>query len=61
MKFKLEIDLENDAAQSPSDVLAMLRDVEARLDDLGDDWGRLGGGDIRDANGNRVGYWRRTR
>lgn len=55
MKFKLEIELGNDAMQTPSDVRRALREIAAtaRFPVAGEeDEGRIG-----DENGNTVGRW----
>ena len=55
MKFTLEIELGNDAMQSPYDVAKALQVIaeDLRRNGFADE----GTGVIRDANGNRVGTW----
>lgn len=52
MKFKLEIELGNDAMQDQHDVAKVLRDV---ANHLGGPYGLSG--KIKDDNGNTVGRW----
>lgn len=60
MKFKLEIELENDAMQDQHDVAKALKDVAERLNKLvSTRFGPYGlEGKIKDLNGNTVGKWK---
>ena len=61
MKFKLEIELGNDAMQTGEDIAAALHHVAGAIDTIGDMRGADPydkSGVIRDLNGNRVGQWK---
>lgn len=59
MKFKVEIELGNDAMQTTEDVAGALKDVVRELTDAVAYVSRNGEehGTIRDGNGNLVGQW----
>ena len=57
MTFTLTISLGNAAMQSREDVAAALAQLAARLSDDGD-FQNGDQGNLRDANGNRVGAWK---
>ena len=64
MKFKLEIEMGNDAMQDIRDVAVSLEALASRLRELYHDvLGGKGvtGGRILDVNGNIVGKWARTK
>lgn len=56
-KFILEIELENDAMQTPRDVAQVLRRIARRLDRDMQRWFVDDACSIRDENGNAVGKW----
>lgn len=56
MRFTLIIDLGNDAMQTPADVAKALRDAAAHLDVCTNVEPPIAR-DMRDANGNKVGFW----
>ena len=59
MKFTLEIELGNDAMQTPADVRETLMDIAALKGTLAHltKFGCFDAGNIRDVNGNIVGKW----
>ena len=56
-KFKLTVELGNDAMQSPADVADLLRRLARRLDDWGRWQATRDGGHLMDLNGNSVAEW----
>lgn len=58
MKFRLEIELGNDAMRTGADVADALRGVAHRIDSLSETPKEMGpAGMVYDANGNAVGDW----
>jgi len=57
VKFTIEISLGNDAMQSGPDVAKALRKVADFIEAYESAATLVGGGPIRDDNGNRVGKW----
>jgi hypothetical protein len=57
VKFTLEIELGNDAMQTPEDVTDALEEVVKQIRDRHWDGWTPGGESIRDINGNTVGRW----
>lgn len=62
MKFTLEIELGNDAMQTPEDVREALLSIARDYNTLTalTAFGMDDSGSIRDINGNRVGHWEVT-
>lgn len=57
MRFKLEIDLGNDAMQTGADVAQALGTVQHRIEDLLIPLRDGLGGPVKDGNGNTLGSW----
>lgn len=64
MKFKIDIELGNDAMQTECHVAALLSEVAKKLRSrvirLSSDVGDYPSGALRDVNGNKVGNWEVT-
>ncbi len=59
MKFTLEINLDNDAAQDPAELARMLRALSIGFG-CWSDFRALDTAPVRDVNGNTVGQWSLT-